>query len=170
VGWLKMPAPFFILVACGTLIYEVQQDATTCYIKQHFDYYSDEARSELLQKLNQLLESEMITAKIYARLKADILANHIKTDIKLFSEAYLQIQFLESLKIKKIERYLKRLIAQDILTPDGKKRIIQDIKSENANTYVGFFKYVKRAVVFDRRDYSSEPSIYLLEQDDIFNF
>lgn len=165
-------------MARSTLMYEVKKDAANRYIQEYFGDFpmmnatiaiqppetiTDEMRSELLQKLHQLLESEIITVKIYARLKADILASHIKIDTDLFSKAYFQLIFVENLKIKRIERYLKRLITQDILTPEGKKRIIQDIKSENASNYIDLFKHVNRAVVFDLRDYSSEPSNYFPE-------
>lgn len=165
-------------ISRSTLMYEIQQDAANRYIQEYFEDFSmmnvdiaiqppetitEEMRAELLQKLNQLFESEIISGNIYERLKADILASHIKIDTDLYSKAYLELTFVESLKIKKIQRYLKRLIALDILTPDGKQKIIQDIKSENASNYIDLFKHVNRARVFDLKDYSSEPNDYFPE-------
>lgn len=162
----------------STLMYEVQKDAANNYIQEYSDDFpmmnvdiaiqppetiTDEMRSELLQKLNQLFESEIISGKIYGQIKADILASHIKIDTDLYSKAYFQLIFIENLKIKRIERYLKRLITQDILTTEGKKRIIQDIKSENTSNYIDLFKHVNRAVVFDLQDYPSDKSDYFPE-------
>ncbi|WP_445633985.1 hypothetical protein [Nostoc sp. DSM 114161] len=125
--------------------------------------FTEEMRLELLQLLEQLKQSGVITERVYQRLEADIKASHIKMDIELFQQAENQMEVYENLQLNDLKPYLKTLRSSGILSADGYTKLIQDIQTENIASNIDLFKHFDRTVVFNINDYSKKLYDYLPE-------
>ncbi len=156
------------------LLYELGQEAANRRLNPDFSTlfqvaiafeapaeFTEEMRLELLQLLEQLKQSGVITKRVYQRLEADIKASHIKMNIELFHQAENQMKVYENLQLKGLEPYLKTLRSSGILSADGYTRLIQDIQTENIASNIDLFKHFNHAVVFDINDYYKKLYDYL---------
>ena len=115
-----------------------------------------------LQKFNhRLRESGAISDSVFNHLQRQISNKEIHVEWELLRSAVALMEVSDSLQPAQVKPQLDELKTAGVLSEVNYHRLLQDLSSESIENSFDLLRYMEHALIFNLRDYSTDPLDYL---------